>query len=332
MPLYEPYLPARYAAPVFDILAPDVGASVLQLAGLGADKLRHDAVLTYREVERLFAAASAALPGGGLGFLLGQRITVDDHDTLSVVLRQCRTLDTLLRTLARYRKLVTNGFFVLYERDADFGDVVFRPAAALDNNALTTLEEVFAVAFHFDIMRLVGQMPGLEISLSIPAPAHAARYRQLKPTRFHFSASALPEVRCRIPAHLLDRPVLQIAPIVAAPALTTAPHLNEQSAEYAQWVALILREAEGVQPRLGELASMLNISARTLNRFLLAEGTSLRALGSAIRLERAMAMLRQSDTSISQVAYRLGYASPTSFYIAFRKGAGIGPREYRDAS
>ncbi|MES2152523.1 MAG: AraC family transcriptional regulator ligand-binding domain-containing protein [Pseudomonadota bacterium] len=335
MPLYEPYLPIRYVKPLLAMLAQqstDLVARVLQTAQLDAAKLQLGATtVTFNEFDRLVCATAETLDMRDLGFQLGKSITIDDHDALGFVLRQCRTMDQLLRTVARFRKLITNGFFFIYQRDASYGELIFRPAAPLGKEALHMFEELFAVSTHTDVTALTANEPGLEIFLSMPEPAHADRYRLLRPTRFHFEASALPEVRCRLPARLLDRPLMQPAGAgaVSVGELRTGAHLSERSADYAKWVTLMLREAEGVQPRLNELATMLNISTRSLNRYLMAEGTTLRDLGTATRFERAKILLRHSDEAITQIAYRLGYASPTSFYVAFSKCAKIGPREFR---
>lgn len=335
MPLYEPYLPTRYVAPLFAILTrhgPRCVERIRARPGLSGEELKSDgAFVTFNEFDRLLCAASDELRRDDLGFELGRMITMDDHDALSMALRQCTTADELLRMVARFRKLVSNGLFFVYERHATHGELTFRPAAALGTKTLYAFEELFAVSFHHDMTALLAQAPGVEIFLSMPRPAHVERYRALRPTRFHFSANALPEVRCRIPLALLDKPLVQ--PPARGPRQTGLPASAGQggvrSNEYGRWVAMILREAEGIQPSLSELAGMLNVSARTLNRKLMAEGTCLRQLNTTTRFERAKRLLSNSTEPISQIAYRLGYSSPTSFHAAFRKSAQLGPREFR---
>jgi AraC-like DNA-binding protein len=335
MPLYEPYLSMRYVAPLFTILnehGSRCAGRIVARAGLSSEKLKSDgSFVTFDEFDRLLCAAADELRRDDLGFELGRMITMDDHDALSMALRQCTTADELLRMVARFRKLVTNGLFFVYERHASYGELIFRPAAAVGTRTLHALEELFSVSIHNDLTALLARTPGMEIFLSMPRPAHIERYRALRPTRFHFGANALPEVRCRIPAALLDKPLAQ--PSARGPR-PTGPlpgngHGGVDSREYSPWVAMILREAEGMQPSLSDLARMLNISARTLNRKLMSEGTSLRQLNTTIRFERARRLLSQSRESISQIAYRLGYSSPTSFHTAFRKSAKQGPREFR---
>jgi AraC-like DNA-binding protein len=97
----------------------------------------------------------------------------------------------------------------------------------------------------------------------------------------------------------------------------------------SDWIELMLREAEGVQPTLAQLAGLLDVSERTLSRQLAAEGGNLRALGVAIRHQRACAMLRETSQPIEQIGARLGYGSAAAFSTAFRSRCGVSPRAYR---
>jgi len=204
----------------------------------------------------------------------------------------------------------------------------------MSQTALYTLEEVIAVAFHHDCTDLLGRAPGLEDLFSMPAPAHLARYKSLAPTRFHFAANALPEVRCVVPGVLLD------VPIAHSPLDTKALGSVRRAGvggtrrrhQVSDWISLILREAEGLQPSLADLAELLDVSERTLSRQLALEDCNLRKLGCDIRQERACAMLQESAQPIEHIAARLGYRSPEAFATAFRRASGMSPRDYRKSN
>jgi len=337
MPLYQPIIPVRYVRPLLELVQsqqPADVATILRAGGVTAAELRGDAMLTMRQFDALHLAAAATLGRTDLGFDLGDRIGRDSHDALSVVLRSCRTLDATLRMIARYWRLIIPGVRLRYVRQTGYGEYIFRPGAATSQATLHAIEETFAVGFHRDCVRLLGKPAGLQVWLSMPPPPHVARYRALTPTRFHFSASPLPEVRCVIPAALLDRPL----PGATSPDTTTIDALlqagggGERRRQVSDWIDLMLREAEGVQPTLSELADLLDVGERTLSRQLAAEGCNLRTLGSAIRYQRACALLRDSAQSIEQIGARLGYGSPAAFSTAFRNCSGTSPRTYRKAA
>lgn len=50
---------------------------------------------------------------------------------------------------------------------------------------------------------------------------------------------------------------------------------------------------------------------------------------SKLRMKEALYLLKNSDYSIKEIAYHLGYASPSSFSVAFKNEVGVGPSYYR---
>lgn len=48
------------------------------------------------------------------------------------------------------------------------------------------------------------------------------------------------------------------------------------------------------------------------------------------RIDRAMALLRKGDLSITEIALELGFSSPSHFATSFRRIAGVTPRQWRD--
>lgn len=81
-------------------------------------------------------------------------------------------------------------------------------------------------------------------------------------------------------------------------------------------------------PALQELADLCRISTRHLTRgFKLSRGITIGEYVSEVRIEHAKTLLR--DRSIKEVAFDLGFSSPSAFSVAFRSAAGISPRKYR---
>ena len=80
------------------------------------------------------------------------------------------------------------------------------------------------------------------------------------------------------------------------------------------------------------VARAMDLSVRSLQRELNGAGTDFRALAALARQERAVALMRQGDASITAIAAELGYSAPANFTRAFRKATGLSPREFRGAS
>lgn len=75
------------------------------------------------------------------------------------------------------------------------------------------------------------------------------------------------------------------------------------------------------------VARVLGCSARTLQRRLSNEGTTLRELVDEVRKERARALL-ESRKSIAEVGFELGYSEPAAFQHAFRRWYGVSPKAW----
>jgi AraC-like DNA-binding protein len=81
--------------------------------------------------------------------------------------------------------------------------------------------------------------------------------------------------------------------------------------------------------RLGDLAEIVDIHPRTLQRDLTRQGTSLRKLLNEVRIDLACTRLESNDGSISEIAHELGYDDIAAFSKAFRHWSGVSPSAYR---
>lgn len=82
-------------------------------------------------------------------------------------------------------------------------------------------------------------------------------------------------------------------------------------------------------PTVVDVAKMAGISVRSLQRRLAGAGLSYSDLLGAARFDNATRLLRDTEAKIIEVAFACGYADPAHFTRAFRKIAGITPRQFR---
>ncbi len=291
-----------------------------------------DTELTLPRCEALLHVVSRKLDRSDVGFELGCRLGIDDPGALGFVLRRCHTLDELLRLTVRYYRLVTPSFRATFQRSHGHAEYCIRPAGHLSERGSHQVLEVIAVSTQRRLNALLGGQAAIDIYLSIDPPPHLARYRSLRPTRFHFAPGDCPEVRCVLPVALLDQPLQQPGDNGGADArdsLEKALRAFKPARPYSKWARMMLGEAETVQPTLADLAELLGMSTRQLTRHLTAEGQNLREIGKQVRFERACAMLRDESQSLRLIALRLGYGSAASFITAFRAMGGTTPGAFR---
>lgn len=77
------------------------------------------------------------------------------------------------------------------------------------------------------------------------------------------------------------------------------------------------------------VADDLGMSVRNLHRHLLKHATSFKTLLDECRRQLAFSYLRQTDCSINEICYRLGFNEPSSFNRAFRRWTGASPGKWR---
>ena len=77
------------------------------------------------------------------------------------------------------------------------------------------------------------------------------------------------------------------------------------------------------------IASKLNMSSRTLSRYLLREDTSWRGLTIKLRMNKAKALLETSTENLESIAFKIGFSSASAFSSAFSREIGKSPQEYR---
>ena len=81
---------------------------------------------------------------------------------------------------------------------------------------------------------------------------------------------------------------------------------------------------------MAQMANELGYSEGHLRqRFRKKYGQSLGRFLQKVRLDKAAAMLRSSDSAVSSVALECGFDSVYSFSRAFKNGVGLSPRAYR---
>jgi AraC-like DNA-binding protein len=71
------------------------------------------------------------------------------------------------------------------------------------------------------------------------------------------------------------------------------------------------------------------MSRRTFSRALAKLGTSFHAIVETLRKDLALEYLKQSDLTLKEITFLLGYADISSFNHAFKRWTGKTPRDVR---
>lgn len=85
----------------------------------------------------------------------------------------------------------------------------------------------------------------------------------------------------------------------------------------------------GETPSLETIASKLGVTPWTLQRQLSTEQTGFRELMDDTRKQLARDYIRETETSLSEIAWLLGFSNPAALHKAYKRWFGLSPGEHR---
>ena len=107
----------------------------------------------------------------------------------------------------------------------------------------------------------------------------------------------------------------------------------QQSLPATDFVGSIAQTLESLLPHnitnIDLVAYLMGLSTRSLQRQLAQEETTYSALLEAVRREKAIALLKNSQLNLTDIAYQLGYANSANFSRAFKRWTNFSPRYFR---
>jgi AraC-like DNA-binding protein len=138
------------------------------------------------------------------------------------------------------------------------------------------------------------------------------------------------------PAAALELPLPNPNPRLAAALSEHADRLLGELVTTEQ-VTRRVRQEIAVQLPAGvasidDVADKLKMSARTLRRRLLDEGTTFSDQLDHVRRELALESVERGERSLTEITFLLGFANLAAFNRAFRRWTGRSPTEHRELS
>jgi len=137
----------------------------------------------------------------------------------------------------------------------------------------------------------------------------------------------------RSEASVLALPILQSDPFVhrvmtkEADGLTSAIKELSIAAQVTDW---LIKQLPNGEPDQKLLASVLNVSERTLRRRLQQENTTYQQILDRVRKERATYYLTETALSLLEISMLLGYQQLTAFNAAYKRWTGCTPGSTRN--
>ena len=304
-------------------------AEVAASAGLDPDGL--DAIenrIPFVAMGRLLHSCAVKTGCQHFALLVGQRTRLSHLGLPGQLARHSPTLGAAIRTFAVYEHLDSQGMATfLLEKDgiATIGPVVYQKGAEHGDQ----IYDLY-IAATLSIMReLCGARWRPErVLFSHSKPTDAGLFRRAfqAPCQFNAERTALV-----VPASVLDHRLADDDP-EQLQILEAQAHARDDLGMVFRLrrtlrILLLAQGASGDQ-----VARLLLMHHRTLNRRLKAEGTTFQELLDEVRFEAACQLLDTARIPITEIAASLGYAETSAFSRAFRRWSGATPVERRRRS
>ncbi len=293
-----------------------------------------DARVLARKTIHLWRIVMRELDDVDLGIRIGKTISAKAIGLVGYSMLHSPTLGEALGRLVRYGCIIDETYPPKLEIVGDRAEYSLEPTPE-QRVTLARLAD-FDLAAHLVVARELTGIDLVPIEVHFPyldAPSDLSAHRDFFRCEMRFDQ---PLIKLVLKRDHLDLPVRGADPDLGRyleeladkvlESLTPAGSLAER-VERALW-----GEIKDGRPSLENVASMLNMSPRTLQRKLRKEDTSFAELLDKFRHQMAEALLQDRELAIYEIAFLLGYSEPSTFYRAFRRWTESSPQDFRSKS
>jgi AraC-like DNA-binding protein len=272
-------------------------------------------------------------PDPALGLRVGRRIDVRSLGLVGYIAASSRTLGDALDRVSRYYRLLHEGVDCRIERGDGRTTILLHDQVARH-----------ASPRHEVDVRLAALLAGCReitkrdivpdgVSFPYPRPRRIEQYRRTFRTgRLYFDQ---PRAAVVLPTSALGHSVWSADDTLAFYLERLATEAiaglgTGSSGPFAAHVTdAIGRILQSEMPTIATVGALLGLRPRTVQHRLRSEGTTFAALLDDVRRAQAERLLRAGQATIEEIATRLGYSEPSTFYRAFRRWRGTTPARFR---
>ncbi len=282
-------------------------------------------------IDKLWRKASEIIDDPCFGLKAAEVWHPSNFGALGYAMLASNTLRTSLERLVRYHGFLSDEDFMKLDETEEG----LRLTLVLSHRNVDKSEQndaALAVTLSMCRMNYIENLAPVSVTLAHPKPACSPGYFEYYRCPVLFEA---PSYGFTLPIEAVDKILPGSNPQLA--------ELNDQvMIQYLanldrdhitqKVIAAIIDQLPSGGVTDETVARKLFMSSRKLQRQLQRAGTTFNALLNEIRRELARKYLREEDTSITEIAFLLGFSESSAFSRAFKRWTGVSPFNYRKAS
>jgi AraC-like DNA-binding protein len=298
--------------------------------GLGAGELDDpDNRIALPRVAGLWQRASEAARDQHFGLHAAAILETDTFGVLSYLTVVAPTLRVSMRSLTAYFRLVTDGASYALAEGPKVSRLEALPRGGTWPGA--QLEDFMVAApFLYTRRHLSQPLEAMDISFMHRLEGDATPYREVFGATPAFGANSsgytFPSRLLDAPAQSADSTLAKILERVAANQVQALPDAEDLEQHVKREV---MRRLSAGMPSLEEIAALLGLSSRSLQRKLRERNTQYSALVDEARADLAKHLLCQKCRTLAEVAFLTAFSEPSAFHRAFKRWTGQTPDQFR---
>ena len=300
-------------------------------SGLSREQLNDPTLrVSYRQAHSVIRRALQATGETGLGLAVGRSETLGSFGLLGLAMMTSATFGDAMQVGITHHRVSGSLLDVSFEEVGPHEVALAVWPRFNDAPLLPFLcEELFASALAI-ARELLGQgFRPSRLEVTYAQPPHVNAYADYFQCELVFGARYN---RIVLDVRWLAQPLPAHNPLTAQQALALCMQQHDASGAQQEIVASVerlLRSHLRQQPRLPDVARMLNMSERSLRRRLAEGGRIFREIHDRVRAERALELLHGGALSVAEIGQEIGFSDPREFRRAFKRWTGMPPRSAR---
>lgn len=303
------------------------------LARSGIDTATLGEPISLDKVDSLWKNAIELTGDNFLGLHIGEDSNLSALGVVGQLIQNSQNVEEALQQACKFIGLLTDAFEMKYSRQSNASLISIIPGDCreqypdsmrqiIDSTLVFTLKEYQALVME----KLFPQ----QILLDYPETEETEEYERIFkcPIVFNSSQTAL-----QIDSKYLNQSIPAANNQLFAVMQKFASELLMEQQNTRSIVSLVkealIRQGNFEFPQLQDVASLYNMSERTLQRELQQEGTNFQQLLDEVRKDYAIRYLKNEKVAIEEISYILGYNNPSAFTRSFKRWMGKSPRDYK---
>jgi len=292
----------------------------------------HEARLSNDEYNRIQIAALRLSRNQALVLRLGEYSRAAAFDLLGHLTEHASTLRQGIEAVVRY-KAILSGFPKLTLSEQRDKALIRYELPRFDPPGARLISELAMSGLMSLIRKFVGPraLPH-RVFFEYEAPEYRREYERVfgGTERFEHAFTGIEFERSWLDCtQLITNPKLYS--ILQAQAERTLGRLRRNCTLSEIVLEYLVSDDRRKMPSMNDVARHLGMSARSLRRRLEGEGTGYKSLITQARISLAKRMLENTNTTIKETAYTMGFATPTAFCRSFKRWTGMTPKQYQSS-